>query len=76
MSTHENYSLLHKCPAPEPLPLVLARLMVATPLGNTERHNLFNRLYCWMSPANKIRCQRELQACRMAKRGQLEAVVA
>lgn len=75
MTPQESYSLLSRCQPPQPLPLVLARLMIATPLGNTERHSLYNRLYGGLSPADKLRCQDELRWCRMGKRGELEAVV-
>lgn len=78
MLAQENlteYSLLARCPPVQPLPLVLARLMVNTPLGKTERHNLLSRIFCTLCVADKLRCVEELRLCRLAKRGEIEATV-
>lgn len=58
-----------------PLCVALGQLLANTPLGATDRHALLFRLYSWLSPADKLRCTGELNACKAAKRGAVLAVV-
>lgn len=59
-----------------PLPVALGQLLANTPIGKQERHALLGRIYNTLSPLDKIRCREELQCCKLAKRGALEARVA
>lgn len=60
---------------PRPLAIALGQVLANTPFGAVERQQLLARLFSTLRPGDKLRCQRELHACRHAKRGQLMAVV-
>ena len=59
---------------PRPLWQAIAHQLVDCRPGD-RRLPLLNSLYCDLSPADKLRCQGELWACRRAKRAEMLAEV-
>lgn len=77
LNTAQEFSLLRRpwSQPPRPLPIALGQVLANTPLGNTARLQVLGRLFNGLRPGDKVRCQVELQACRLAKRGRVEALV-
>ena len=59
---------------PRSLPIALGQVLANTKPG--PHMDTLNRIYMGLSPADRLRCRDELSACRAAKRGHIEAVVA
>lgn len=60
---------------PRPLPIALGQELANTPLSAHARHHVLGRIFNTLRPGDKLRCQREIMACRQAKRGQLAATI-
>jgi hypothetical protein len=60
---------------PRPLHVALAQVMANTSYARIDRHELLSRVYSALRPVDKLRCLAELNACRQAKRGHVEAVL-
>lgn len=58
----------------QPLPIELARQIVAEKPG-TYRLEVMNRLFSRLSPSDQLACRSEMEQCRMAKRGLVQAVL-
>lgn len=69
------YESVQDMPPPRPLPIALAHIAANTPAAAQEKWLLINRIYTSMLPVNKIRFHDELQWCRLAKRGKVEAKI-
>lgn len=72
-----EFTLLRKpwSDPPRPLPIALGQLLANVSMRDTSRLMLLGRTFNSLRPGDKLRCQVELQRCRMAKRGQIKAEV-
>lgn len=58
-----------------PLPVALAHELARAKLGDQDRQQVLGRIFTGLSPADKLRCRDELEWCKLAKRGHVQAVV-
>ncbi len=58
-----------------PFPVALGQEIAKTKLGAYDRMALLTRVYTGLKPADRLRCITELELCKAAKRGELEARV-
>lgn len=59
-----------------PFPIALAQAIANTKVTDYPRMALLIRNYTGLNAAGKLICATELEQCKLAKRGQLEARVA